>query len=48
MATFIHIFAEKDKASIIKNGIKVYKAAWRELNGVFVSPIIEDYYSTHQ
>ncbi len=48
MATFIHIFAERDKSSIIKNGIKVYKAAWREINGVFVSPVIEDYYGTHQ
>jgi len=48
VATFVHIFAEKDKASIIKNGIKVPKAKWRKVNGVFVSPVTRNYYNTHQ
>ncbi len=48
MATFVHIFAEKDRSSIIKNGIKIQKIGWRKINGVFVSPVTEDYYATHQ
>jgi len=48
MATFVHIFAADDRASILKNGIKVQKAIWRKTNGVFVSPVTKNYYATHQ
>ncbi len=45
---FFVLFAEKDRASILKNGIKLQKAVWRETNGVFVSPVTDNYYNTHQ
>jgi hypothetical protein len=48
MATFVHIFPEREKASILKNGIKVLKTSWREVNGVFLSPVTVNYYYTHQ
>lgn len=48
MATFVHIFAEADRAKILRNGITVARANWRELNGVFLSPVTRDYTQTHQ
>jgi hypothetical protein len=48
MATFVHIFPESEKASILKNGIKVLKTSWRNVNGVFLSPVTANYYYTHQ
>ncbi len=33
---------------IAKNGIKVVRAKWRKMNGVFLSPVTENYYNTHQ
>lgn len=48
MATFIHICAEEDRTLIQRNGIKVSKATWRKLNGVFLSPLTEDYTQSHQ
>jgi len=48
MATFIHIFTEDDKKSLLRNGIKLQKTKWRNIDGVFVSPVTEDYYFTHQ
>ena len=48
MAIFVHIFAEEDKFNILRNGIKVVKTKWREIDGVFVSPVTEDYSQTHQ
>jgi len=48
MATFTHIFAESDKGKILRNGIKISKFRYRENNGVFVSPVIDNYFYTHQ
>ena len=48
MATFIHIFPEKDKVKILDNGIKIIKSKSRDINGVYVSPVTEDYNQTHQ
>jgi len=48
MAVFVHIFAERDRASIKRSGIRVVRGRRRRLNGVFVSPVTESYYHTHQ
>jgi len=48
MAIFTHIFAESNKGKILRNGIKIMRSKYRENNGVFVSPIIDNYYYTHQ
>jgi len=48
MAKFIHIFVENQMASILKNGIKINKSHGRETNGVFVSPLTENYFNSHQ
>ena len=48
MAMFTHIFAADDRAKIAKNGITVSKVSWRKRNGVFLCPVTEDYYYTHQ
>lgn len=48
MATFVHVFAERDRAKILRGGIRVVKHAWRETNGVFLSPQTEDFNQTHQ
>lgn len=48
MATFIHIFAESDCASIKRSGIRMQKTSYREYDGVFLSPVTSDYYFTHQ
>jgi hypothetical protein len=48
MATFVHVFAERDRPKILRNGIKAGRGAWRETAGVFLSPQTEDHQQTHQ
>jgi hypothetical protein len=48
MATFIHIFAESDRASILRSGIKMNRTRWRQIDGVFLSPVTADHTQTHQ
>ncbi|MEM7261243.1 MAG: hypothetical protein AAF488_04575 [Planctomycetota bacterium] len=48
MATFVHICAERDQAKIRRNGITMMRTGWREVDGVFLSPLTEDHTQTHQ
>ncbi len=48
MAQFIHLFDERNKKSIRKNGIKIFPAAWRKQNGVYLFPQTENFVVNHQ
>ena len=49
MACFVHFTDEKNKNSIIKNGIKTSNVHIDEIKkGLFCMPVIPDYYATHQ
>ena len=49
MAIFVHFTEEKNKSSIIKNGIKLQKIHYENINkGIFCMPVIPDFYATHQ
>ena len=48
MATFVHVCADRDRARILRSGIRVFRSKLRRLNGVFATPVVEDYYRTHQ
>lgn len=48
MAQFIHLFDERDEKNIRKNGIKIFRTAWRTHNGVFLFPQTENYLVNHQ
>src|SRR5215510_6515567 len=49
MAIFVHFTEEKNKNSIIKNGVKLETIHYEIINkGVFCMPVIPDFYATHQ
>lgn len=48
MATFVHIFAEADRGSIRRSGIKAGRRPGKGPRGVYASPVTESYYYTHQ
>jgi hypothetical protein len=49
MAIFVHLSDEKNKNSIIKNGIKIEKIHYEKITrGIFCMPVISDFYATHQ
>ncbi len=48
MAQFIHLFDETNAARIRRGGIRIAKASWRRLNGVFLFPLTENFVVNHQ
>jgi hypothetical protein len=48
MAQFIHLLDANDAARIRRSGIRVAKARWRKLNGVFLFPLTENFVVSHQ
>jgi hypothetical protein len=48
MATFVLVFAAKERGKIQRSRLRVFKSAWRNLNGVFLSPQTEEYSQTFQ
>jgi hypothetical protein len=48
MAQFIHLFDENDAARIRRSGIRIARAKWRKLNGVFLFPLTENFVVSHQ
>jgi hypothetical protein len=48
MAQFIHLFDEANAARLRRGGIRITKAKWRSLNGVFVFPLTENFLVSHQ
>lgn len=49
MALFVHLTNEKNRNSILRDGIKQEKIHYEEAShGVFCMPVISDFYATHQ
>jgi hypothetical protein len=48
MPQFVHLADDKDIAIIIKNGIKASKIYGREEKGIFATPVLQNYYQSHQ
>lgn len=49
MALFVHLTEEKNRNSILSNGIKQEKIHYEDVfRGVFCMPVISDFYATHQ
>ena len=49
MAIFVHFTDENNKNSIVKNGLRVEKIHYEDINkGIFCMPVIPDFYATYQ
>ena len=49
MAVLVHFTEEKNKNSIVKNGIKLETIHYENIKkGIFCMPVIPDFYATHQ
>lgn len=48
MARFIHLADDRKLKLILKNGIKVQRRAGETIRGVYATPVLPDYYLSHQ
>jgi len=48
MATFVHLTAERNLKSILRNGITLLTRRGNNVRGVYCSPVTPNYYATHQ
>ena len=48
MPQFIHLADDRDVALIRKNGIEAQKIHGRATKGVFATPVLQNYYLSHQ
>jgi hypothetical protein len=48
MPQFVHLADDRDIALIRKNGIKAQKIHGREKKGVFATPVLQNYFQSHQ
>lgn len=48
MPQFVHLADDRDIARIRKNGIKARKIHGRQARGVFATPVLQNYYRSHQ
>lgn len=48
MPQFIHLADDREIAMIRKNGIKGHKIRGSESKGVYATPVLQDYYRSHQ
>jgi hypothetical protein len=48
MPQFVHLADDREIASIRKNGIRAQRIHGGELKGVFATPVLQNYYQSHQ
>ncbi|MCW1926237.1 hypothetical protein OKA05_27010 [Luteolibacter arcticus] len=48
MPQFLHLTDDREIAMIRKNGIKAHEIRGRESKGVYATPVLQDYYRSHQ